>query len=195
MAKIDTSLIEGYADMTPEQKLAALEAFEYEDNAAELEKQKNALSKANSEAAEWKRKHNALLSEEEKKKQEDADKLAQMEQELADLRKGKTISEYKAKFIAQGYDEALAEETAQALADGDSAKVFANQSKFLEEYAKKVKADALKKTPKPTPGAGSGGGAIDYDKKIEEAQKNGDLAAVAYYNRLRAQEEAEQNKS
>lgn len=195
MAKIDTSLIEGYADMTPEQKLAALEAFEYEDNAAELEKQKNALSKANSEAAEWKRKHNALLSEEEKKKQEDADKLAQMEQELADLRKGKTISEYKAKFVAQGYDETLAEETAQALADGDSAKVFANQSKFLEEYTKKVKADALKKTPKPTPGAGSGGGAIDYDKKIEEAQKNGDLAAVAYYNRLRAQEEAEQNKS
>ena len=187
MAKIDTSLIEGYADMTPEQKLAALEAFEYEDNAAELEKQKNALSKANSEAAEWKRKHNALLSEEEKKKQEDADKLAQMEQELADLRKGKTVSEYKAKFVAQGYDEALAEETAQAFADGDSAKVFANQSKFLEEYAKK--------TPKPTPGAGSGGGAIDYDKKIEEAQKNGDLTAVAYYNRLRAQEEAEQNKS
>ena len=195
MAKIDTSKIEGYADMTPEQKLAALEGYEYEDNAAELEKQKNALSKANSEAAEWKRKHNALLSEEEKKKQEDADKLAQMEQELADLRKAKTVSEYKAKFVAQGYDETLAEETAQAYADGDSAKVFANQSKFLEEYVKKVKADALKKTPKPTPGAGSGGGAIDYDKKIEEAQKNGDLAAVAYYNRLRAQEEAEQNKS
>ena len=195
MAKIDTSKIEGYADMTPEQKLAALVGYEYEDNAAELEKQKNALSKANSEAAEWKRKHNALLSEEEKKKQEDADKLAQMEQELADLRKAKTVSEYKAKFVAQGYDETLAEETAQAYADGDSAKVFANQSKFLEEYAKKVKADALKKTPKPTPGAGSGGGVIDYDKKIEEAQKNGDLAAVAYYNRLRAQEEAEQNKS
>ena len=195
MAKIDTSKITGYAEMSAEDKLKALEAFEYEDNAAELEKQKAAVSKANSEAAEWKRKHNALLGEDEKKKQEDADKLAQMEQELADLRKGKTVSEYKAKFIAQGYDEALAEDTAKAMADGDSAKVFANQQKFLDEYAKQVKADALKKTPKPTPGAGSGGGAIDYDKKIEEAQKNGDLAAVAYYNRLRAQEEAEQNKS
>ena len=177
--------------MTPEQKLAALEGYEYEDNAAELEKQKNALSKANSEAAEWKRKHNALLSEEEKK-QEDADKLAQMEQELADLRKGKTVSEYKAKFVAQGYDEALAEETAQALANGDSAKVFANQSKFLEEYAKKVKADAIKKTPKPGAGSGSGTeGAVDYGKKIEEAQKNGDFTAVAYYTRLKAQAEAE----
>ena len=37
--KIDTSKIEGYAEMTPEQKLAALEGFEYEDHAAELEKQ------------------------------------------------------------------------------------------------------------------------------------------------------------
>ena len=194
MAKIDTSLIEGYADMTPEQKLAALEAFEYEDNAAELEKQKNALSKANSEAAEWKRKHNALLSEEEKKKQEDADKLAQMEQELADLRKGKTVSEYKAKFIAQGYDEALAEDTAKAMADGDSAKVFANQQKFLDEYAKQVKADALKKTPKPTPGAGGCTGEMDYAKKIEEARTNGDFAAVAYYTRLQAEAEAQAKK-
>lgn len=194
MAKIDTSKIEGYANMTPEQKLAALEGFEYEDNSAELEKQKNALSKANSEAAEWKRKHNALLSEEEKKKQEDADKLAQMEQELADLRKGKTVADYKAKFVSQGYEEALAEDTAKALADGDSAKVFANQSKFLEEYAKKVKSDAIKKTPKPGAGAGSGSGtegAVDYGKKIEEAQKNGDITAVAYYTRLKAQAEAE----
>ena len=36
---------------------------------------------------------------------------------------------------------------------------------------------------------------ISLRMQIEEAQKNGDLAAVAYYNRLRAQEEAEQNKS
>ena len=88
MAKIDTSKIDGYADMSAEDKLKALESFEYEDNAAELERQKNALSKANSEAAEWKRKHNALLSEDEKKKQEDADKLAQMEKELSGASQG-----------------------------------------------------------------------------------------------------------
>ena len=191
MAKIDTTKIEGYDKMTPEQKLAALEGFEYEDNAAELEKTKNALSKSNSEAAEWRKKHNALLSEEEKKKQEDAEKLTQMEKELAELRKGKTVSEYKAKFIAQGYSEALAEDTAQALADGDTAKVFVNQQKFLDEYAKTVKADALKKTPKPA--AGSGYTEIDYDKKIEEAQQSGNMSAAAYYTRLKAQEEAQAN--
>ena len=34
-------------------------------------------------------------------------------------------------------------------------------------------------------------GAVDYGKKIEEAQKNGDITAVAYYTRLKAQAEAE----
>ena len=60
MAKIDITKIEGYDKMTPEEKLAALEAFEYEDNFSELEKYKNAASKANSEAAEWRKKHNSM---------------------------------------------------------------------------------------------------------------------------------------
>lgn len=193
MAKIDTSKIEGYESMSAEDKVKALEALEYEDNAAELERLKNANSKANADAAEWKRKHNALLSEDEKKKQEDADKLAQMEQELSELRKGKTVSEYKAKFLAQGYPEELAAATAAALAEGDTATVFANQQKFLDEYAKNIKAAALKDTPKPPAGGGSEGG--DYAKKIEEAQQSGDMAAAAYYTRLQAQAEADSGAS
>lgn len=189
MPKIDTSKIEGYAEMTPEQKLEALEGYEYEDHSEELERQKAAVSKANGEAAEWKRKHTALLSEEEKKKQEDADKLDSMEKELAELRKGKVVSDYKAKFVAQGYSEELADETAKALADGDMTKVFANQQKFLTDYAKGVKAEALKGTPKPPAGGSSTD--VDFAKKIEEAQKSGDLTAVAYYTRLQAQAEAE----
>ena len=65
--KIDTSRIEGYADMSTEDKLKALEGFEYEDNAAELSRQKNAISKANSDAAQWKKKYNEMLSEDERK--------------------------------------------------------------------------------------------------------------------------------
>lgn len=189
MPKIDTSKIEGYAEMTPEQKLAALEGYEYEDHSEELERQRAAVTKANGEAAEWKRKHTALLSEDEKKKQEDADKLASMEKELAELRKGKVVSDYKAKFVAQGYSEELADETAKALAEGDMTKVFANQQKFLTDYAKGVKAEALKGTPKPPAGGSSTG--VDFAKKIEEAQKSGDLTAVAYYTRLQVQAEAE----
>ena len=53
--KIDTSKITGYADMTAEEKLKALEEFEIEtpkDNGDEVTKLKTALSKANSDAAE-----------------------------------------------------------------------------------------------------------------------------------------------
>lgn len=191
MAKIDTTKIEGYANMTPEQKLAALEGFEYEDNSAELEKQKNALSKANSEAAEWKRKHNALLTEEERKKQEGAEALSKMQQELDELRKDKAVADYRSRFIAQGYDETLADETARAMYDGNTEKVFANQQKFLDGYTKKLKADALKNTPRPAAGSGSASGLMDFDKKIEEAQQTGNLAAMAYYTRLKAEQEAQ----
>ena len=194
MVKIDTSKITGYAEMSAEDKLKALEAFEYEDNAAELEKQKAAVSKANSEAAEWKRKHNALLSEEDKKKQEQEDKFASMEKELSELREAKSASEYKAKLIGLGYAEDLATTTAKAMVAGDTMTVLANQQKFLDEYTKQVKADALKKTPKPTPGAGGGTGEMDYAKKIEEARTNGDFAAVAYYTRLQAEAEAQAKK-
>jgi len=189
MAKIDTKLITGYEQMTPEQKVAALEAYNHPDPDYSGYVKKDLYDKAASDAASWKKKHNELLTEDERKKQEDADALANMKKELDELRKDKTISEFKAKLIAQGYDEALASDTAQAMADGDTAKVFANQGKFLEDYAKKVKADAMKKTPKPP--AGDGSSDIDYSKKIEEAQQSGDMAAVAYYTRLKAQEEAQ----
>lgn len=156
MAKIDISKIEGYAEMSVEDKLKILESFEYEDNASELERLKNANSKANSEAAEWKRKHNALLDEDEKKKQADSEALEQMKKELDELRKEKKVSDYKSKYLAQGYDEKLAAETAAALADGDMDKVFANGEKFKSEMEKKIKADILKGTPKPDMNNGDG---------------------------------------
>jgi len=48
------------------------------------------------------------------------------------------------------------------MTDGDTDKVFANQQKYLEAYGKKVRAEALKDTPKPTP---------DGDGKIMTLEK------------------------
>ena len=163
MAKI-TDRIAGYAEMSAEDKLKALEALEDADNSAELERMKNAVSKANSEAAAWKKKHNELLGEEERKKQEQADHLAQVEKELAELRKEKTVSEYAAKFLGMGYEESLAKETAQAMAEGDTEKVFANQVKFNDALKKSAIADKLKNTPRP--GVGSDGGTVMTLKKL-----------------------------
>lgn len=187
MVKIDTSKIEGYADMTPEQKIAALEAVEYEDNASELERYKNAASKANSEAAEWKKKHNALLSEEDKKKQENEEELSTLRKKVEDLEKEKLVFGHKTQFLALGYDETLADETAKAMANGDTATVFANQKKFLESHDKAYKAKLMGHGSTPPAGSSAGGG-TDYAKMIEDAQTRGDFSAVAYYTRLAEQE-------
>lgn len=165
--KIDTAKIEGYNEMTAEQKLAALESFEYEDNSAELERLKNANSKANSEAAEWKRKHNALLTEEEQKKAEAEENNKKILEELETLRKDKTISDYTAKYIAIGYDKDLAAETAKAMADGDMAKVFANGEKHRQALEKKIKEDLINGTQKP---GGTGGDDKKVDSAIEKAK-------------------------
>lgn len=154
MAKIDVTKIEGYENMTAEEKLAVLEGFEYDDNTSELERYKNAVSKANSEAAELKRKYNERLSAEEKEKNERDEELKNLRSKVADLEKKDAISTHKARFLGLGYDEALAEATAIALAEGDMDSFFANQKKHNEAREKTIKADLLKKTPAPPTGEG-----------------------------------------
>lgn len=164
MAKIDTSKIEGYADMTPEQKIAAIEAYEFDDNAAELERYKNAASKANSEAAEWKRKHNALLSEDERKAQEHTEELDTLRKQVAEMQQEKIVTGNKAQLIALGYDEDLAAETAKAMAEGDTAKVFANQRKFLDKHDKAYKASLMGQGSKPAGGGSDSGETMTLEK-------------------------------
>ena len=150
--KIDTTAIEGYESMTAEEKLAALEGYEYDDGSNEIQRLKNANTKASNEAAEWKRKHNALLSEEEKKAQENAEKQKAMEEELEKLRREKKESTYKAKLIADGYDEALAQASAEALTKGDTDTFFANQKKFITAHDKAYKAELMKQNLEPDGG-------------------------------------------
>lgn len=187
MAKIDITKIEGYAGMTPEQKIAALEAFELEDNSSELERYKNALTKANSEAAEWKRKHNDKLSEEEQQKQASEEELTALRNTVAALQKERTVAENKANYLSLGYDDALASDTAKAMADGDTAKIFANHAKFLETHNAKLKAELLKTTPKPPAGEGGNAGR-DYQKDIDTALSGGDFTTAATLIRQQAEQ-------
>lgn len=189
MPKIDVSLIEGYDAMTPEQKLAALEAYEYEDHADELERTKNALSKANSEAAESKRKLREKLTVDEQAAQQEAEEKEKLKKDNAALMEELSVTKNTAQLVALGYEAKLAAETAKAMFDGDTAKVFANQKKHQEAMAHQIEADLLKKTPKPP--AGAGGSGLDYQKNLEEARSSNDFAAVAYYTRLIAEQEAQ----
>jgi hypothetical protein len=156
--KIDTTRIEGYADMTAEDKLKALEEFEFEapapkDNSDEVTKLKTALSKANSDAAEWKRQFREKQTEAERAEAERQEREAAVENELRELRRDKTVSGFMAQCLALGYDKDLALRAAEAMADNDAAAIMACQQDFLEAKQKELEAAALNKQPTLTPGA------------------------------------------
>lgn len=150
MAKIDLSAVENYANMTPEEKVAFFESYELpevKDNNTETNKLKAALSKANSEAAEWRRQYNAKLSESERAEAERAESIQKMQDELTALKREKVLSEYSKQCMAIGYDSSLAAECAEAMADGRMNDVFAIQQRFLAAKQKEIEANALNKQP------------------------------------------------
>ena len=106
--------------------------------------------------------------------------INKMEAKLKELETEKTISTYKASYLAmQGFDEKLAEETAKALAEGDMKTVFANQQKANAAYEKKLRADLVKQDPKPD---GAGGKNEEKDEAVEFAKKLGKQRADALKN-------------
>lgn len=162
MGKFDVSKIEGYNDMTPEQKIAAIEAFEMPDPDYSGFVKKDVYDKTASELSKLKKEHNDRLSEDEREKQATDEELTKLREEVADLKKKELVAAHKAQYLAMGYDESLADATAKALADGDTKKVFDNQRKFLETHDKSIKAELLKDTP--TPPAGEGGDEMTKEK-------------------------------
>ena len=185
MAKIDVSTIEGYEEMTAEEKLAALEGLELPEPDYSGYVKKELFDKASSEIAGYKKQIFEKMTAEEAAKAEADEKMAAIQQELEQLRQDKVVQEYTAQFLSIGYDKELASETAVALQRGDMNTVFLNQTKFATLREKALKAELMKNTPKPP--AGNGAMIADYQKKIDEAQANGDFTAVAYYTRLAAQ--------
>lgn len=177
--------------MTEEEISLALETINTantNDHNAEINRLKAAMSKSNSEAADYKKKWKALQSEEEQKRitqQEEFDKLTS---ENADLKRIIALSEKQTKLVGMGYDVELAKSTAQAMVDGDMDTVMANQTKFIEAQTKSKMAAEMKKSPRPSIGT-EGNVSMDYNKKIEEAYNNGNYAEAAYYTRLAQQEQ------
>ena len=142
--------------MTIEEINAALKDIDLPtDSSAEIDRLKAALSKSNSEAADYKKQLREKMSAEELKAKEDAEKWDELIKERDALLREKTVAGHKANYLALGYDEKLATETAEAMANGEIEKVFANQKKHLETVEKKIRADVLKDTPKPEGGKGS----------------------------------------
>lgn len=174
----DWAKVAGYReDMTADEKLALLDTQEEEKQPpAEPEPEpspakttpglisKVQFDKVASELAKVKKELRARMSAEEQK---EADRMASdeaMRLELESLRREKTLSNYKASYLSQGYDEHIAEEAATALADGDMDTVFALMKKQAANTEKALRAKILKEIPVPPAGENP---SADMEKKKE----------------------------
>ena len=180
MAKIDTSKIEGYAGMTPDQKVAALEALTIPDE-IDLSQYvtKATFNKKATEAAESSRQLKALkdanLSEEDRLKQERAD----LERERTEFKQMSNGAIVRGMFGAKGLkeeeyagldiDHFTDEETAKSFANG-IIKMLESRSAIAQQQARNDLLSASK-----SPAAGATPDAISVIRgEFAEAKKNGD---------------------
>ena len=124
-----------------------------QDALVEIAKLKRASDKNASEAAEFKKKWKASLSEQEAASMEKAEKEAAKDEELAMLRRENQINKYAKGFLALGYNEAQANQAATAQYDGDTDTLFKIQSSVQDSIIKAKEAEWLKSRPQVNVGA------------------------------------------
>lgn len=177
--------------MTEDEISTALESIgsarQTSGNDGEIEKLKKRLSEVNSESAGYKKRLRELQTKEAAAADEQKEALEKLQAENADLKRSISLAERKASLLGQGFAEDLAESTATAMVDGDMDTVIKNMALRAETMKQEITAGALRNTPRP-PAGSEHTPAVDYAKKIEEAQASGNITAAAYYTRLQAQE-------
>ena len=154
--KIDTSQIPGYADMSAEDKLKALEGYEIKVpqlTPDETDRLKAALSKANSEAAEYKRALRERQSEAERQEAERQEADRKKDELLAQYEAERRVNAYTRQFMDAGYDLETATQMASALPAGVSDEYFAATKAFIEAKTKEIQSAALSHQPTLTSGA------------------------------------------
>lgn len=156
MAKIDTTKIEGFDKMSDADKLNALLGYEMPDpvQTDESNKLKALLSKANTEAANYKRqmleKDEALkakMTEAEKAEAERAERDKQMMEKLSAYETKERLASYTAKLMANGYSADAAAQMAAGLPEGVADEFFTAQGAYMESMKQTMASEALNKQP------------------------------------------------
>lgn len=142
------------ADNTEKETAKTSEKTDSAELWKEITALKKRLSEVNSEAASYKKDNAALkgqlkakMTEDERKEAERLEADKAKDEELATLRREKTVNGYKARLMEIGYDA----ETAATMADGLPADLsdefFAAQKNFIENKTKQIQADLVKNQP------------------------------------------------
>ena len=145
-------------------------------DASEVEKQvnnrtaaqKRLLDAANKKLAEAQKKSTYAGSE----NAELLARVATLEETIKASDRAAAIAKDTASYVALGYSQELAQSTAEALADGDTAKVNANMAAFIAQKTQSIREELMKGTPAPAAG-GSAAGGVDYAKLKADALNAG----------------------
>lgn len=119
----------------------------------ELAKLKRAFDKASSEAAEFKKKYNATLSEQERASQEKAEAEARRDERLAELERENSIHRFTESYLDLGYDKESAIAAATAQVDNDVETLFKLQKKIIDEKVLAKEQELIKDMPRAKSGA------------------------------------------
>ena len=128
--------IENYENMTAEEKVAALEAYEPDMSGFVTKAQ---LDKVASEAASYKKKLREKMTAEEEKAAREAEERTALQQRVEELERERTIHNYTTSFLTMGYGEALAKETAEALVSGEMDRLAERQLPDLSSHIETMK--------------------------------------------------------
>lgn len=115
-------------------------------------KLKRAMDKASSEAADYKKKYNATLSEKEQADLEKAEAQARRDERLAELERENSIHKFTESYLDLGYDKESAISAATAQVDNDVDTLFKLQKKILDEKIQAKEQELIKSIPRAKTG-------------------------------------------
>lgn len=139
------------------------------DQTSEVERLRKALTAANSDAADWKKKYRETQDETSRTAAEKEEEHKQLLERVAALEAEKAVATYKATYVAMGYDDKLAESTAKAMQSGDMAKVLENQRKFQEATEQRIRSELMRHSGRP--GGDDGGDHKQEDEAVTRAKQ------------------------
>ena len=180
MSKFDTTSIENFDTMGADELRQVIAEIEIpDDKSGEMEKLKdayqkvkNSFDKTASELAAAKKRERDNMSAEDAAKAEHEAAIKDITEKYEALLKESTMNKHMANLTTLGMDGKLAEDTAQALCDGDTDRLFANLAKYKDGIEKGIRADVMKGTPRPDKaGAGTKYSSRDEILGIRDAQQ------------------------
>jgi hypothetical protein len=115
-------------------------------------KLKRAVDKSSSEAADYKKKYNATLSEKEQADLEKAEEQARRDERLAELERENSIHKFTEQYLDLGYDKESAINAATAQVDGDVDTLFKLQKKVIDEKVLAKEQELIKDIPRARTG-------------------------------------------